>query len=206
MLTIPKLVHRIWLDDPMPAAFRRFGDRWRELHPRWEVKDWTSRSEIEALDLPAREVRLRAKTVLPGDWRRFEADVLRLELLHEFGGLYVDTDVEPLLPMDALLDGRSCVVARSPQADSRGYHAITNCVMAAVPGHPWIRALLDGLPRAIETNGRKHLARMIGPWHLDRIHAAGDWPDVRVLKWLDMDLWLIHYWNNRLRKRGVGIA
>jgi mannosyltransferase OCH1-like enzyme len=203
---IPHIIHRIWLEDPMPPAVRRFGDRWRELHPTWEVMDWTSRGYVEALGLPAGDVRARAKAVLPGDWKRFEADVLRLELLYRFGGLYVDTDVEPLIPIDALLDGHKCLVARSPQTDGYGYHAITNCVVAAAPNHPWIKALLDGLTLAIEQHGHQHLARMIGPWHLDRTYSSRHWPDVHVIYWPQMGNWLTHYWNNQRRRRGVGIA
>jgi mannosyltransferase OCH1-like enzyme len=203
---IPNVIHRIWLGDPMPPAFQRFGQRWRALHPGWTVTDWTSRSAVATLDLPACTIREQAKAVLPHDWKRFEADVLRLELLYVLGGLYVDADVEPLMSVDTLLHGHSCVVARSPHADKHGHHAITNCVMAAAPGHPWIRALIDGLPGAIHRYGKRHLARMIGPWHLDRTYTSGAWPDVHVLAWNDMRVWLTHHWNSGLRRRGVGLG
>lgn len=203
---IPRIVHRIWLDEPMPERFRAFGEAWRDLHPGWTVKDWTCTCQLDGLRLLGAGIRKRAKTVIPRDWKRFVADVLRLELLHEFGGLYVDTDVEPHRPFDDLLMGRRVLVARSPNADARGYHAITNCVMAAVPGHPYIRALIDGLGRAIRDHGRQHLARMIGPWHLDRTYAAHEWPDVDVLDWPQVTPWLTHYWNNGRRKRGEGLG
>jgi mannosyltransferase OCH1-like enzyme len=190
----------------MPSTFRYFGERWRDLHPAWEVMDWTSRAAVESFGLSAQNVRRQAKAVLPGDWKRFEADVLRLELLYRFGGLYVDTDVEPLTPVDTLLYGHACLVARSPQRDGHGYHAITNCVMAAVPNHPWIQELIAGLAYAIEHHGHQHLARMIGPWHLDRTYSSGHWPDVRVIEWSEITPWLIHYWNNSLRKKGVGLG
>lgn len=200
---ITRMIHRIWLDEPIPGVFRSFGRKWRRLHPDWLVLDWTS---ITRLDLPAQRVRDRAKDVIPHDWKRFEADVLRLELLYEFGGLYVDMDVEPHAPIDPLLEGKKVLVGRSPNV-SKGYHAITNCVMASVPGHPYIRALIDGLEDAIENHSGEHLARMIGPWHLDRTYSQGDWPDVTVVHpWSKLDPYLTHYWNNALRKKGEGLA
>jgi mannosyltransferase OCH1-like enzyme len=206
-VVIPPIIHRIWLDEPMPGAFREFGERWQRLHPTWAVQDWTS-SAVLASDLSRLDMIHAARSLFPKDWRRFQADVLRLSLLARYGGLYVDTDVEPFRNIQPLLDGHACVVGRSVNADAMGYHAITNSVMAAAPGHAWIQALVDGLPEALARFGNESLARAIGPWHLDRTYSAGTWPTVLVLDHREMfeGGWLRHWWNNARRHRGAGIG
>src|SRR5690606_22915753 len=115
--SIPRIIHRIWLDDILPGVFRSWGFEWSRLNPGWSLWDWGDSGELVNLDLPRQDLRDRAREILPNDWKRFKADVLRLELLYEFGGLYVDMDVEPHAPIDELLDGKQVLVARSRNQD-----------------------------------------------------------------------------------------
>lgn len=203
-MPIPRLIHRLWLDDPLPEPFEANADRWAALHPGWTVTDW-----LHSADLPRlRNQQLvdRAQQHYPTDWKRFTADLVRLELLWAFGGVYVDTDVTPHQHIGPLLEGRLCVVGRSPQ-HRWGRHPITNAVMAAEPGHPYIDALICRIPAAVREYGHLPLARSVGPWHLTRTYDSTDWPNVTVLdhKTLYGGDWLVHSWNNAARKRGEGV-
>lgn len=199
---IPRLIHRIWLDEPMPDPFAAFGDRWAELHPGWEIIDWRTSALLP--ELRNRELFDQAREFYPRDWKRFQADILRLELLGRYGGVYVDTDTEPLAPLDDLLAGRECVVGRSPQHIA-GKHPITNAFMASTPQHPWIEELLARLPEAARQHSHRPLAQSIGPWHLTRVYEAGEWPTVSIIDGLYSGPWFRHLWNNAARKRGVGV-
>lgn len=205
---IPKIIHRIWLDDPMPATFEEFGRRWEYLHPEWELRDWRSSAELPE-DLPGVGWRMRARELCPNDWKRFIADVLRLELLASFGGLYVDTDVEPHQNITPLLEGESCVVGFSPQ-HINGEHPITNCFMAAEPGHTYLVDLLLNIGPAIGRFGHRSLATMIGPWHLTRTlrNDPERRYDVTVLPWQELfeGPWITHHWNTAKRKAGEGLG
>lgn len=206
---IPRVLHRIWLDhrdgarDPLPQEFARNGQQWQALHPDWDVMLWRDRGELP----PMNNARVFADAArwYPRDWKRFEADVLRLELLWRYGGVYVDTDVRPVKPVDELLDGVSCLVGRSPQSLG-GWHPITNAVMAATPRHPYIAALLNQLAPVVRQYHRKPLSRSIGPWHLTRVWESGEWPDVTVLGSGELygGEWLRHSWNTARRRRGEG--
>lgn len=67
------------------------------------------------------------------------------------GGVYADLDMACYRPIDALVEGASCVLsieAHLTNARQRelGYLAprqLANCVLAAAPGHPFLRALLS---------------------------------------------------------------
>lgn len=203
---IARIVHRIWLDDPLPDRFACHGRRWAALHPGWQLWDWRDSHDLPPLRNRGLFDRARELHPRPSwEWRRFEADLLRLELLETYGGLYADMDVQPLANLEPLLDGRTCVVGRSPQA-SGGVHAITNAVMAAEPGHAYITALVDGIPDAVRSHGHRPLAQCVGPWHLQRTYDSGPWPDVTVLapEVLYEGGWLRHQWNSAARRRGAG--
>src|SRR4029079_13347754 len=64
------------------------------------------------------------------------ADLVRLEALWRWGGIYVDSDCEPFRPLDSLLG----VPAFAAWEDSR---SVPNAVLGAAPGHPAIRKCLD---------------------------------------------------------------
>lgn len=209
---IPPVMHRIWLRDPMPEPVARAGAEIRRLHPGWEVLDWTDPDALPSLI--NRDLFDQVRTLFPDDWRRAEAGLLRLELLWRYGGIYLDTDVTVHRHLGELIDGRECVVARSPHHVA-GHHPLTDCVMAARRDDPWIRWLLV----TQEVSVKDHLAdldvkvprlgHVIGPWHLTRIYedegGKEAWPTVTVLPADDMfhSGLLTHGWNNGRRLRGV---
>ena len=132
---IPRVFHRIWLGpDSMPEEYVRLGQGWKRNHPDWEHHLW-------------------AETNLPTDFERHEvyellrrpaerADILRLELLHRLGGVYVDADMESLQPIEPLLDGVSCFLGALDSG------RVSNAVIGAVPGHPLLaRAIAELRPR-----------------------------------------------------------
>ena len=54
-------------------------------------------------------------------------------MLHRYGGLYLDLDMESLKPIDELLAGHSIVLA-AIGSDAAHEQSINNCFMASVPG------------------------------------------------------------------------
>ena len=194
---IPKVIHRVWLREEMPEPFRTWGTEWRRLHPGWTLIDWH-----EPPDIILPDVFWNARELCDDDWVRWEADVLRLVILYTWGGVYVDTDIEPLRNLEPLLAGRHCVVGRSPY-NRRGKRPITNAFMAAEPNHPYLKALVDGLDEAAKLSG--DLAWRIGPWHLTRTFGEFPWA-VDVIDDLYEQDWFRHHWNSGKRRRGEGLA
>lgn len=205
-MSIPHILHRVWLDDPILGRFAQWWDEWKRLHPGWDHRDWRATADLP----PLRNHQLfdAAPQRMPGDWKRFRSDIVRLELLYRYGGVYIDADCEPLRPIDDLIDGRECVVGFSPQTNRQGEHPITNAVMAATPRHPFIGACLDGLAHAADEHAGKTLAQVLGPWHLTRTYEAGGFGGiVTVLAHEEMygGPWLRHLWANRTLGRKGGV-
>jgi mannosyltransferase OCH1-like enzyme len=121
----------------MPEEVARFGRAWVDLNPGWELHTWRE------WDLPALRNQLWFDHAASFASR---ADIARLELLHRFGGVYVDTDEEPLRPLEALIADTSCFLATED-----GQWLATG-VIGAVPRHPFITMLVDGIPASILAN------------------------------------------------------
>lgn len=107
-IRIPRTIHRVWLGGkPMPAEHVRFGETFAEHHPGWEMRLWTD-EDLPQLEITAAE-RGRART--PSEL----SNLARYEILHRYGGIYVDTDFECLRPLDPLLRGVDAFTALESQ-------------------------------------------------------------------------------------------
>ena len=131
----PKVFHRIWLDEPERPEFAGWRDRLAELHPDWEIRTWQDSSEFTWLrnkDLFYRYLETDPFGRVP--------DILRYELLWKYGGVYIDTDFEPLRPLDPLLEDPR------PFAAWENDRTMCTALLASPPKHPAIGELIEGLP------------------------------------------------------------
>ena len=140
-ITIPKILHQTWKDENLPAHLQAFRQTWQTHHPTWEFRLWT--------DLDNRElIRQHYAWFLPiydsYPENIMRADAARYFILHRYGGVYADLDVECLRPLDPLI-AKSLVLGlehpahlKSSIARQRGLQTIVgNAVMGAVPQHPF---------------------------------------------------------------------
>jgi hypothetical protein len=125
---IPRVLHRVVPEEPIPQA-EAWWARFEEMHPDWTMM--THRDPLEPADWPLTRDRWAACST-----GAQLADLVRLEALLRWGGVYVDQDVEPLRPLDPLL-GTGCFAAWEDE------RCVPNAVMGATPGHPAIRACLE---------------------------------------------------------------
>ncbi len=120
---IPPTIHRVWLGErPMPEEHERFGRTFAQHHPDWEMRLWTD-ADLPALGIGAAErKRSRAHSEL--------SNLVRYEVLHRHGGVYIDTDVECQRPLTPLLRGIDAFAALEVPG------CIGNAILGSVPGHP----------------------------------------------------------------------
>jgi len=108
---IPKIFHQVWLGpNPMPDEYLRYRDTWAQHHPEWEFRLWSEQNLPVTLQREEARDRLR----VPAE----RADMLRLEVLLESGGVYIDTDMECLRSIEELIADVDLFVA-----DSKPGHA-----------------------------------------------------------------------------------
>jgi hypothetical protein len=92
-----KTLHFCWFGSAVPSAVSARLDRWQKLHPSWTIRQW-NKSNIDVSECAYAQACL-----LRRDWA-YLSDYVRLKVLAKEGGVYLDTDVELLKPLDTLID------------------------------------------------------------------------------------------------------
>lgn len=127
---IPKVIHYCWFGrGEMPELALKCIASWKKYLPDYEIKLWNEDNfDIDSYQYSSDAYKARKFA--------FVADVCRLHVLKEFGGLYLDTDVEFIKPLpDKFLDDVA-FTAFEDQLVSAG-------VIGSVKGSEWIANLLE---------------------------------------------------------------
>ena len=176
-LMMPRVIHQIWHPfsaQSMPFDWVRFSATWKHHHPGFEHKLWgleESRAFVArhyAQFLPIYDAYKRPIQ---------RVDSLRILLLHHFGGLYVDLDVECLRNVQPLLAGCRVVFPAEPAIHAhlwrhKGYKQVmATAFMASEPGHPFWAAMIDELRRSAHIDD---VMESTGPFALTRCYERWD--------------------------------
>jgi len=182
-VTWPKIFHRVWLDEPERPEFEAWKDKLQELHPDWEIRTWGDSSELTWL-----RNQEEFEHALETDPFGRAPDILRYELLWRFGGVYIDTDFEPLRPFDALLaDPR-------PFAGWENDRTMCTALLAAPPQHDAIDLLIRELPASLAANRAATPNVASGPEFATALWRERD--DVRRLP--PMAFYPVGWWEKQL--------
>lgn len=94
---IPKKIHYCWFGgNPLPETVQRCINSWRKFCPDYEIIEWNE-SNYNVHKMPFISDAYTAKKYA------FVSDYARLDIIYNEGGIYLDTDVELIRPLDALL-------------------------------------------------------------------------------------------------------
>lgn len=100
---IPKMIHYCWYGNKeKPVKFQKYMKTWRKMGGGYEVIEWNETN----CDLQCNNY--IKKAVEYKNWA-FVSDYFRLRALYEFGGIYLDTDVEVYKSFDDLLNKKGFV-------------------------------------------------------------------------------------------------
>ncbi len=128
---IPKIIHYCWFGrGEMPELVLKCIDSWKKYLPEYELKLWNEDNFNIELYPYASEAYAERKFA-------FVSDVCRLYVLKEFGGVYMDSDVEILKPLDELLEKH---VSFSGFEDN---NYVPTGLMASIKNGQWVTDLLE---------------------------------------------------------------
>lgn len=97
---IPKVIYYAWFGgNPLPNAVKENIESWRNMNPDFEIVQ-INESRTDLFDYTDYDFAQDAYT--QKKWA-FVSDIARLHVIYENGGVYLDTDVELLKPLDDLL-------------------------------------------------------------------------------------------------------
>ena len=97
-MSIPKIIHYCWFGNgPEGPLTAKCIESWKKFCPDYEIRRWDENSfnlDTVRYTREAYEARKYA----------FVSDYVRLWALYRYGGIYLDTDVELVRPIDELLE------------------------------------------------------------------------------------------------------
>ncbi|MFS1001603.1 glycosyltransferase family 32 protein [Enterococcus casseliflavus] len=94
---IPKKIHYCWFgNQPLPESVQKCIDSWIKFCPDYEIIRW------DETNYDVKKNPYIAEAYDSGKYA-FVSDYARLDIIYEYGGVYLDTDVELLRNLDSLL-------------------------------------------------------------------------------------------------------
>lgn len=127
---IPKIIHYCWFGgNPLPKAAKDCINSWKKHCPDYQIIEWNESNFDVNSNLYTKQAYENKK------WA-FVTDVVRLYALCNYGGIYMDTDVEVIQPLDRFLTHHGFSGFEDPENIPTG-------IMAAEKDHPLFRKLLS---------------------------------------------------------------
>jgi len=137
---IPKIFHHIWIGpNKLPDKYKEYMVSWKKYHPSWGVELWTDHNLPEMVneDLYWKEQTYSGR-----------ADILRYEILYQFGGLYVDVDYECFKRIEHTIKDLDLILCcECDNFSAEIPHYLNNGLIGATPKHPIIKELIDEIPQ-----------------------------------------------------------
>lgn len=164
---IPKIIHQIWIGSkPIPINFM---DTWRLKNPDFTYMLWNESKILKQNHIFSCQKRMNEIEEICG-----KADILRLEILYEYGGIYIDADSICVEPIDDILMNTTCFAGWEQEQVRQGL--IATGTMGFPPKHPLVKKAIEWIkanPVSIrETNLRAWVT--VGPMLLTNIYNSNE--------------------------------
>ena len=119
---IPKVIHYAWLGGEMPREIKKNINSWGKMCPEYEIKLWNEHN----YDITRNEY---MKQAYDNKAWGFVPDYMRLDIIYQEGGIYLDTDIEIIKKPDELLYQKcfGCCDATMVLNLGSGFGAVPRC-------------------------------------------------------------------------------
>lgn len=162
---IPKIIHFIWIGDVFKMPYKCM-KTWTDKNPEYKVVLWSNEEVQNSNWKNSKQLHdMLAKKDYAG-----ASDVMRYEILHEHGGIYIDADTYCVKPLeDWLLD---CEAFACWEQELVRNNLIANTVIGGVPGADVWKKCIDEV--ATKDCTEKKLAWLItGPMLVTDVFFKG---------------------------------
>ena len=139
---IPKIIHYCWFGrGPLPELAQKCIASWKKYLPDYEIKEWNE-DNFDVNIIPYTAEAYQAKKYA------FVSDYARFWILYQYGGIYFDTDVEVIRPIDDIVERGNFMGFETdpkPQLKTDASEASVNpgLGMGVAPGLGIIKKMLD---------------------------------------------------------------
>ena len=139
---IPKIIHYCWFGrGPLLELAQKCIASWKKYLPDYEIKEWNE-DNFDVNIIPYTAEAYKAKKYA------FVSDYARFWILHQYGGIYFDTDVEVIRPLDDIIErGNFMGFETDPKSqlkeDASEASVNPGLGMGVAPGLGLIKKMLD---------------------------------------------------------------
>jgi len=128
---IPKIIHMIWIGDK-DFPFVDNLSVWKTLNPWYEFKLWHDNNLPKLQNQKEYDFLVNPTA---------KADLLRLEILYQFGGIYTDADTICMHPINKTVKGLTLF-------GMTGLHGnVANGFLGCTQHHPAFKEIVDNIPK-----------------------------------------------------------
>lgn len=143
---IPKVIHYVWVGgNPLTPLAERCIESWKKYCPDYEIKRW------DETNFDINSNRYCKEAYESKKWA-FVSDYIRVKVLYEYGGIYMDTDVEVTKPLDKFLENSAFVGFENDEFIQTG-------IIGVEKGCKWIESIIKDYDNRtfIKKNGQYDL-------------------------------------------------
>ena len=132
-MSIPKIIHYCWFGgNPLPEDAKRYIESWKKFCPNYQIIEWNESNYDINKNQYAREAYEEKKWAFVSDYARFD-------IIYQYGGIYLDTDVEMIKNFDELLNQEAFMGFED------GLKVAPGLVMAATPQNSSIKSMMENV-------------------------------------------------------------
>lgn len=131
MKQIPKVIHYCWFGkNPLPELTLKCIESWKKYLPDYQIIEWNENNFDVNICPYVKEAYEASKFAFVSDYARFY-------ILYNYGGIYIDVDVEVIKPIDKFLEHEAFAGFESKK------HVAPGLILGAKKGNKIIKEILD---------------------------------------------------------------
>ena len=141
---IPKIIHYCWFGrNPLPDSALKCIESWRRFFPDYEIKRWDEDNfDVNIITYTADAYAAKKYA--------FVSDYARFWILYQYGGVYFDTDVEVIKPIDDIIERGPFLGIEVETCDQLHYPMVAPGLgMAIELGHVFYKRALDSYAKTV---------------------------------------------------------
>lgn len=148
---IPRVIHYCWFgNNEKSELIKKCIESWKHYAPDFEIKEWNeTNTELSEY--------IYAEQAYNNKRYAFVSDVVRFDVLYKYGGIYLDTDVELIKPIDKYINNNLFL-----GYDQKGLIA-SGLIMGCEAGQPIVKKIMDYYKHTpfLLSNGRPNMTTVV---------------------------------------------
>lgn len=159
---IPRIIHQTWREVSIPTEWTACVQGWKQLHPEWEHKMWT---DEDNRSLIKNEYPWFLATYDSYPHNIQKASAAKYFILHKYGGVYADIDMQCLVTLNSLLNQYTSNASHT-DIFIAGYcdsvrRMVGDAIICCSPGHPLFNVIFQELLSTASKSNPESLASVL---------------------------------------------